>query len=82
MVRVGRHIRGFLPFTGLDPFTRKVVYKSLMLGKSRGGVVVEFDEVEKPEHPDQPELRPHCGCTDGGSRAKTRDAWGSHGGPA
>jgi hypothetical protein len=28
-----------------------------MLRKSRGGAVVEFDEVEKPEHPDQPELR-------------------------
>ena len=46
--------------------------------------MVEFDEVEKPEHPDQPELRPRCGYTDGGS-STMGICWGSHrltGGPA
>ena len=84
MVRGGRHIRGFLPFTGLDRFTLQAVYKSFMLRKSRGGAVVEFDGVEKPEHPDQPELRPRCGYTDGGS-STMGICWGSHrltGGPA
>ena len=82
MVRGGRDIRGFLPFTGLDLFPLQAMYKSLMLRKSRGGAVVEFDEVEKPEHPDQPEFRPYCGCTDAGERAKTRGTWGSSGGSA
>jgi hypothetical protein len=65
MVRDGRHIRGFLPFMGLDRFTLQAVHKYLMLRKSREGAVVEFGEVGKPEHPDHPELGPRCGRIDG-----------------